>query len=68
MAVLPNHSHCKFCGNPTPYGDDYCDDDCRELHRAEESVGKRKDLMFYGMIAVSLVAILAVGAIVGMLR
>ncbi|MBQ6547655.1 MAG: DUF2116 family Zn-ribbon domain-containing protein, partial [Candidatus Methanomethylophilaceae archaeon] len=40
MAVLPNHSHCKFCGNPTPYGDDYCDDDCRELHRAEESVVK----------------------------
>ena len=38
MAVLPNHSHCRYCGNPTPYGEEYCDDDCRALFKAEESM------------------------------
>ena len=67
MVVLPNHSHCKYCGNPIAYGEEYCDDDCRELFKAEESVERKKDILFYGAIAVSLVAILAVGAIIKML-
>ena len=67
MAVLPNHSHCRYCGNPIAYGEEYCDDDCRELFKAEESVERKKDILFYGAIAVSLVAILAVGAIIKML-
>ena len=67
MVVLPNHSHCKYCGNPIAYGEEYCDDDCRELFKAEESVERKKDILFYGAIAVSLVAILAVGAIIRML-
>ena len=67
MAVLPNHSHCRYCGNPIAYGEEYCDDDCRELFKAEESVERKKDILFYGAIAVSLVAILAVGAIIRML-
>ena len=64
MAVLPNHSHCKYCGNPTPYGEDYCDEDCKALWKAEEGMEKRKDLIFYAAIAISLVAILAVGAVI----
>ena len=64
MAVLPNHSHCKYCGNPTPYGEDYCDDDCKALCKAEESMEKRKDIIFYAAIAISLLTILTVGAIV----
>ena len=67
MVVLPNHSHCKYCGNPIAYGEEYCDDDCRELFKAEESVERKKDILFYGAIAVSLVAILAVGAIIRVL-
>ena len=68
MVALPNHSHCKYCGNPTPFGEDYCDDDCKALCKAEESMEKRKDIIFYGAIALSLVAILAAGAILRMLR
>lgn len=63
MVALPNHSHCKYCGDPVPFGDDYCDDDCRELYRAEKSVERKKDIMFYGMIAGSLVAILIIGTV-----
>ena len=64
MAVLPNHSHCRYCGNPIDYGEEFCDDDCRDLDRAERAVERKKDIIFYGAIVVSLVAILVVGAIV----
>ena len=63
MVALPNHSHCKYCGDPVPYGSEYCDEDCRELYLAEKSVERKKDIIFYGAIAVSLVAILVAGAI-----
>ena len=64
MAVLPNHSHCRYCGNPIDYGEEFCDDDCGDLDRAERAVERKKDIIFYGAIVVSLVAILVVGAIV----
>ena len=64
MAVLPNHSHCRYCGNPIDYGEEFCDDACRDLDRAERAVERKKDIIFYGAIVVSLVAILVVGAIV----
>ena len=67
MVALPNHSHCGYCGNPVPYGEEYCDDDCRELHDAEKRMERKKDLIFYGMIAVSLVSILVVGVIIRVL-
>ncbi len=63
MAVLPNHSHCKYCGNPVAFGDEYCDDDCKQLYAAEESMERKKDIIFYGAIALSLVAILVFGAV-----
>lgn len=68
MAILPNHSHCGYCGNPIAYGEEFCDDDCRQLRKAEDKMEKRKDIIFYGAIALSLIAILAAGAILRMLR
>ena len=68
MVALPNHSHCKYCGDPVPFGGDYCDDDCRELHIAEKNVERKKDIIFYGLIAGSLVVILIVGMVLGMVR
>ena len=67
MAVLPNHSHCRYCGNPVEFGEEFCDEDCKELDKAERAVERKKDIMFYGMIVVSLVAILIVGAVVRLL-
>ena len=64
MVSLPNHSHCNYCGDPVPFGEQYCDDDCRQLHEAEKNVERKNDIIFYGLIAASLVAILAVGTII----
>ncbi len=61
MTLLPEHSHCKYCGNPIPYGMEYCDDDCKSLFDAQEAQDKKKDIIFYGAIAVSLIAIIIVG-------
>ena len=68
MVALPNHSHCKYCGDPIPFGNEYCDDDCRELHLAEKSVERKKDIIFYGLIAASLIIILVIGMVIGIQR
>ncbi len=68
MVALPNHSHCKYCGDPVPFGDAYCDDDCRELYLAEKSVERKKDIIFYGLIAASLIVILVIGMVIGIQR
>jgi len=60
---LPDHSHCKYCGETTEYGDDYCNDQCKANFEAESKAEKMKDYKFYGLIAVSLIAILIVGII-----
>lgn len=68
MVYLPEHSHCDYCGDPIPFGERFCDDDCKELFIAQEKEEKRKDWFFYGCIAASLVAILAVGLILRFVR
>jgi predicted nucleic acid-binding Zn ribbon protein len=68
MVALPNHSHCKYCGDPIPFGNEYCDDDCRELYLAEKSVERKKDIIFYGLIAASLIVILVIGMVIGIQR
>ena len=66
MVPLPNHSHCSYCGNPIPYGEVYCDEDCRELHEIERKMERRKDIIFYAVIAASLVSILSVSILMKM--
>lgn len=58
---LPEHSHCIFCGDPVPFGEEYCNDDCRHSEMERVAKEKRKDMMFYIGAAVSVVIILAVG-------
>ena len=65
---LPDHSHCLYCGNPTSYGQDYCDDDCRCLYDAREKEDRRKDMRFYLMIGASLVLILVIGVVIKLVR
>ena len=66
MAGLPNHSHCKYCGDPVPFGSEYCDEDCRELHLAQKAVERKKDIISYGLMAAALVAIMVVGIVLKM--
>lgn len=61
---LPDHSHCKYCGDPTSYGLDYCNDECKAKHEAEVKAEKTKDYKFYALIAGSLAAVCIVGIII----
>ncbi len=55
MARLPEHSHCRFCGDPLPFGEEYCDDECRAGEARRDAAEKRRDMLFY----VSAVAVIA---------
>lgn len=57
---LPEHSHCKFCGDPVPFGQDYCDDECRRMEDEREASEKRKEYMFYGSAAAIVIALIAI--------
>lgn len=61
---LPDHDHCKYCGDPIRYGDEFCDDYCKELFKAQEREDRNKDLRFYGLIAGSLGALFIVGILI----
>lgn len=58
---LPEHSHCKFCGDPVPFGEEYCDDECRLGYLEDERRDKKKDYAFYGLAGLTIAVILAVG-------
>ena len=62
-APLPNHSHCGYCGNPVPYGEEYCDSDCRGLAETEAKRERKKDIIFYAGITGSLILIFVVGVL-----
>ncbi|MDI9378381.1 hypothetical protein SDC9_109598 [bioreactor metagenome] len=67
MARLDDHSHCLYCGDPIPYGREYCDDECLVLRDYDERTERKKDRRFYILVAVSLVAVLAAGGLAKML-
>lgn len=51
---LPEHSHCACCGDPIPYGQAFCGDECREKHRRETRRTNLKDILFYCTVGVAL--------------
>lgn len=55
---LPEHSHCTYCGDPVPYGEQFCNQVCRDAHVKEEKRTRIRDFAFYAIIAVALVVIL----------
>jgi len=63
MVKLPEHSHCLFCGDPVPFGESFCNDECRRSLEEDTAAEKKKDLRFYALIAGSLAAIVMAGII-----
>ena len=61
---MPEHSHCKFCGDPIPFGEEYCDDECRKNEVAREAAETRKDMMFYVSSGVAIIVIVVAGLII----
>lgn len=56
---LPEHSHCKYCGDPVKFGDEYCNEGCRSAYNIRESDSKRKDNLFYIGAGLSVIVIIA---------
>ena len=64
---LPDHGHCEQCGDPVKLGNVFCSEDCENEFNEETKAAKRKDLMFYGAMAASLVVIVIAALIVRIL-
>ncbi|MBR2255137.1 MAG: DUF2116 family Zn-ribbon domain-containing protein [Candidatus Methanomethylophilaceae archaeon] len=60
---LPEHSHCRFCGDPVPFGQEFCDDDCKREYDRREAKDKQKDIL----IAVGAGAVIVVILVAGLL-
>ena len=58
---LPEHSHCKHCGDPIPFGEEYCGEGCREAEAEIERAEKKKDALFYAFSIITVAVILAAG-------
>ena len=61
---LPDHSHCIFCGDPIPFGEEYCNEDCRRKEMERVASEKRRDNMFFVAAILTVVVIVAVGLII----
>ena len=54
---LPEHSHCAYCGDLVRFGEEFCNEECRENKRIEDRRTSIRDLAFYATVAIALVFI-----------
>jgi len=59
---LPEHDHCKFCGDPVPFEQAYCSEDCYWKDQAKLKKEKNKNHLFIATIVVSIIVIFAAAA------
>ncbi len=64
---LPEHSHCKYCGDPVPFGEEFCDEECRAAEAKREHDEKMKEVRFWGSAVVVIVIIVAVGLVANLI-
>ena len=57
MSPLPEHSHCLHCDDPVDEGQEYCSDECRMAAEGEAKKERTRNMVFFGIAAVLLVAI-----------
>jgi predicted nucleic acid-binding Zn ribbon protein len=60
---LPEHDHCKFCGDPVPFEQAYCSEECYYNEQARVKKEKTNNYIFVAVTAASIIAITAVGII-----
>lgn len=60
---LPEHSHCIYCEDPIPFGEEYCNDECRRNEELRQKAEKRKEYRFWGSAGVVIVIVIALGVI-----
>jgi len=59
---LPEHDHCRFCGDPVPFDRAYCSEECYYNDQAKTRKKKRDDLLFVALTGASVAVIVIVGA------
>ncbi len=57
MSLLPEHSHCLHCDDPVDEGQEYCSDECKAAAESEAKKERTRNMVFFGIAAVLLVAI-----------
>jgi len=60
---LPEHSHCAFCGDPIPFGEEYCNDECRQNEMKRKAQEKKKDYIFFGIAAATILFLFVIRAL-----
>jgi predicted nucleic acid-binding Zn ribbon protein len=58
---LPEHDHCKFCGDPVPFDQAYCSEECYRNEGARVKKEKNRNYLFVAAVAVSMTVIIAAG-------
>jgi Uncharacterized protein containing a Zn-ribbon len=62
MAIpLPDHDHCKFCGDAVPFDRAYCKEECYWNDQARMKKEKNDNVRFAVLTVVSVVIIAVVG-------
>ena len=64
MAKLPEHGHCENCGDPVPFGEHFCGDDCSKEYANDVREAKRLDNRFYLLMAAGIGAAVAAAYLV----
>jgi predicted nucleic acid-binding Zn ribbon protein len=57
---LPEHDHCKFCGDPVPFDRAYCTEDCYWKDQARMKKEKKNNILFVLITGASVLVIMAV--------
>ncbi len=60
---LPEHSHCIYCGDPIPFGEEFCDEECRKKESERRRSEKMKEYRFWGSAIIVMAVVIAVGVI-----
>ena len=60
---LPEHSHCIYCGDPVPFGEEYCNEECRRNEAQKVAQEKRKNYLFYAATAGIIVVLFVIRAL-----
>lgn len=61
---MPDHSHCIYCGDPIPFGEEYCNEECERKERDRVASEKRRDNAFFAIAILTVVVIVGVGLII----
>jgi predicted nucleic acid-binding Zn ribbon protein len=44
--LLPEHDHCRFCGNPVPFDQAFCSEECYWKEQARLKKEKQRNTLF----------------------